>query len=247
MTPDAFVESFNQFRQQSDATQARFELSNEAIWPILNEDTDQTAFDRHYTYHPAWACRVLRRTNPAHHYDFSSTLNFIAMASAWVPITFCDYRPAALQLDGLSMRRENLTKLSFADNSLESVSCMHVLEHIGLGRYGDDLDYDGDLKAVAELRRVVRAGGDLLIVLPLGRTARVQFNAHRIYTWASVLALFQGQFELVESALIPEQTNLGLIYSPDEGLLNAQNLGCGCFGSRSASRPIAYRHGEDII
>ncbi len=235
MTPEAYTEALERFRQQGSSTQQRFELANDAIWPILNEDTPQTAFDRHYIYHPAWACRVLKRTRPALHYDFSSTLNFVAMASAWAPITFCDYRPAPLQLDGLSTRRENLTELSFADHTLESVSCMHVLEHVGLGRYGDALDYDGDLKAVAELTRVVRAGGDLLIVLPLGRTARIQFNAHRIYTWGSVLEMFAGHFDLVESALIPEQPNLGLVYSPDESLLNMQNLACGCFWFRKKS------------
>jgi SAM-dependent methyltransferase len=232
LTPDAFTEALGRFRQQCDATQERFVLTNETIWPILNEDTGQTSFDRHYTYHPAWACRVLRRTNPPLHYDFSSTLNFVAMASAWVPITFCDYRPAPLQLEGLCTRREDLTHLSFPDNSLESVSCMHVLEHIGLGRYGDALDYDGDLKAVAELIRVVRGGGNLLIVLPLGRAARVQFNAHRIYTWEGVLEMFRDQFDLVESALIPEQANLGLVYSPDTALLNEQNYACGCFWFR---------------
>lgn len=235
MTPETYTEAFGRFQQQGGATRQRFELTNEAIWPILNEDTPQTAFDRHYTYHPAWACRVLKRTRPTLHHDFSSTLNFIAMASAWVPITFCDYRPAALQLDGVSLRRENLTQLTFEDDSLESVSCMHVLEHIGLGRYGDELDYDGDLKAVAELTRVVRKGGHLLIVLPLGRTARIQFNAHRIYTWDSVLGMFGSLFDLVESALIPEQPNLGLVYSPDANLLNMQNLGCGCFWFRKKS------------
>ena len=232
MTPDAFTEALARFRQQCGATRERFVLTNDTIWPILNEDTGQTSFDRHYTYHPAWACRVLRRTNPPVHYDFSSTLNFIAMASAWVPITFCDYRPAPLQLEGLCTRREDLTQLSFPDDSLDSVSCMHVLEHIGLGRYGDGLDYDGDLKAVAELIRVVRGGGNLLIVLPLGRTARIQFNAHRIYTWEGVLEMFHDQFDLVESALIPEQPNLGLVYSPDQTLLNEQNYACGCFWFR---------------
>lgn len=229
MTPETYTEALGRFRQQGETTRIRFELANESLWPILNEDTLQTSFDRHYTYHPAWACRVLRRTRPALHHDFSSTLNFIAMASAWVPITFCDYRLAALQLDGLTTRRENLTQLSFPDGSLASVSCMHVLEHIGLGRYGDALDYDGDLRAIAELTRVVRPGGDLLIVLPLGRTARIQFNAHRIYTWSGVLEMFGAHFDLIESALIPEQPDLGLVYSPGADLLDTQNLGCGCF------------------
>jgi hypothetical protein len=220
------------FREQGRATQERFTLSDDETMPMLNEDTRETSFERHYTYHPAWACRVLKRIGPSVHYDFASSLNFVVMASAWVPIIFCDYRPAAVQLEGLTTRREDLCRLSFADNSLESVSCMHVLEHVGLGRYGDHLDYDGDLKAIAELTRVVRPGGHLLIVLPLGRTARIQFNAHRIYTWSSVLGLFQERFDLVESALIPDQTNLGLVYSPDESLLNMQYLACGCFWFR---------------
>lgn len=154
------------------------------------------------------------------------------MASAWVPITFCDYRPAALQLDGVTTRAEDLMRLSYADNSLESVSCMHVIEHIGLGRYGDSLDYDGDLRAVAELTRVVRRNGHLLIVVPLGARARIQFNAHRIYTWQGVLDMFQSNFDLVESALIPEQADSGLVYSPSESLLAGQTYACGCFWFR---------------
>jgi hypothetical protein len=36
---------------------------------------------------------------------------------------------------------------------------MHVVEHIGLGRYGDPIDPDGDLKAISELKRVVQKRG----------------------------------------------------------------------------------------
>jgi hypothetical protein len=59
---------------------------------------------------------------------------------------------------------------------------MHVIEHIGLGRYGEALDPDGDLKAIRELVRVLAAGGNLLVVVPVGRP-RIQFNAHRIYDY----------------------------------------------------------------
>ena len=56
------------------------------------------------------------------------------MVSAFIPVEFYDYRPAELSLSGLEFKHADLTHLPFADNSVESLSCMHVIEHIGLGR-----------------------------------------------------------------------------------------------------------------
>lgn len=232
MTPEELNRGFMELARQEQATRKRFSLTPDDAFPMLNDDTPGSDFERHYIYHLAWACRALRRINPSLHHDFSSSLNFSVMASAWYPFIFCDYRPAAVQLDGLTCRHEDLTRLSYADNSLASVSCMHVLEHIGLGRYGDAIDYDGDLKAIRELKRVMRPGGDLLIVLPVGRAARIQFNGHRIYRWEDILDQFKDDFAVVESALIPEQSSLGLVFSPDENLLNMQGMGCSCFWFR---------------
>jgi SAM-dependent methyltransferase len=109
---------------------------------------------------------------------------------------------------------------------------MHVVEHVGLARYGDPLDYDGDLKAIAELRRVVAPGGQLLFVVPMGGEARIQFNAHRIYTYRQVLSMFPG-FDLVEFSLIPDEGSpLGLVRHAEEELADQQRYGCGCFWLR---------------
>ena len=86
--------------------------------------------------------------------------------------------------------------LPFADRSLESVSCLHVAEHIGLGRYGDELNPEGTRKAAAELQRVLQPGGRLLFSLPVGRP-RLCFNAHRIHSPEQIVAMFP-ELELVE-------------------------------------------------
>jgi SAM-dependent methyltransferase len=88
--------------------------------------------------------------------------------------------------------------LPFADGSLESVSCLHVAEHIGLGRYGDPLDPLGTRNAAAELRRVLAPGGQLLFSLPVGRP-RVESNAHRVHDPLEVRSWF-ADLELVEFA-----------------------------------------------
>jgi SAM-dependent methyltransferase len=223
-----------QFWALAFATQPRFALRWRDRWLCLGDATPHTRFDRHYVFHTAWACRVLAQSKPVLHVDISSSLYFVSNASAFVPIRFFDYRPAGLGLDGLECGQADLTKLSFADDSVISLSCMHVIEHVGLGRYGDPLDYDGDLKAVAELSRVIAPAGQLLFVVPIGGESRIQFNAHRIYTYKQVVGMFPG-FELVEFALIPDDSSpLGLVRGATEALSNEQHYGCGCFWLRKA-------------
>jgi len=227
--PRHFLSQYERLSAQGLATNTRFRLSPDLFYPCLNDATGETAFDRHYVYHPAWAARILRRISPEKHIDISSTLYFCSLLSAFIPVDFYDYRPARLVLSGLRSLPADLLALPFASNSVASLSCMHTLEHIGLGRYGDRLDYDGDIKAAAELDRVLAPGGHLLMVVPVGREDRIFFNAHRIYTKYQVLDLFP-RLKLKEFALIPEdEEDGGLVTDPGEALLNKQVYGCGCF------------------
>ena len=139
--------------------------------PCLRDRTESTGFDRHYVYHTAWAARIVRQVSPARHVDVSSSLFFCGIVSAFVPVDFYDYRPADLRLDGLTSGVGDLMRLPFVDGSVPSLSCMHTVEHIGLGRYGDPLDPSGDSKAIAELKRVLAPGGSLIFVVPVGRLA----------------------------------------------------------------------------
>lgn len=92
---------------------------------------------------------------------------------------------------------------------------MHVIEHIGLGRYGDPLDYDGDMKALFELKRVIAKGGRLLLVLPVGTPARIEFNTHRVYDYKDVYDVMSDVFHL-ESAIIFSHGAQGWVGEPVE-------------------------------
>jgi SAM-dependent methyltransferase len=221
----AFRSEFKRFQQLSARSSPRFCLAWSERQLFLDDRTTGTPFDRHYIYHPAWAARVLARTRPALHVDIASTLHFCAIVSAFVPVTFYDYRPADLRLSDLSSEFADLLALPFPSGSVESLSCMHTVEHVGLGRYGDPIDPNGDLKAIAELKRVLAPGGSLLFVIPVGRP-RILFNAHRIYAYDQIMSYF-ADLELREFALVPDHG--GLVENATEALANAQTYGCGCF------------------
>lgn len=223
-----FESQFERFGAMARDRKPRFELDRDDCLPCLHDRTEGTGFDRHYVYHTAWAARVLARLRPAVHTDVASSLYFAAMASAFVPVNYYEYRPVDLQLPGLSCGTADLLDLPFADGSVASLSCMHVVEHVGLGRYGDPLDPDADLRAMGELRRVLAPGGNLLFVVPVGRP-RVQFNAHRIYSFEQVTTAF-GDLALVEFALVPDRANgAGIIGRATKEQADRQRYGCGCF------------------
>jgi len=206
----------------------RFPLLFTNRMPAIWEKSKQTQFDAHYIYHNAWAIRTVLKIRPVVHFDISSTLYFCSTLSASIPVRFFDYRPAPLTLSGLTGDRCDLMELPFPDGSVDSLSCMHTVEHVGLGRYGDRLDPEGDKRAFSELQRVVAPGGDLLIVVPVG-AQRLCFNAHRIYSHESVLETFEG-FALMEAALVTDDGQFMINPAPEN--FAAQQYGCGCYWFR---------------
>jgi len=204
----------------------RFPLNLKDIYPCVKDKTISTGFDRHYVYHTAWAARKVREINPKFHIDISSSLYFSSIVSAFVPVKFYDYRPPNLELDNLSVEKANILSLPFGDSSVSSLSCMHTVEHICLGRYGDAIDPDGDIKAIRELKRVLAPGGNLLFVVPIGKS-RIEFNAHRVYSYGQIMEYFAG-LNLREFTLIPEK-NGGMIINASLEQAAAEYYGCGCF------------------
>lgn len=228
----SFLGVFRNFK--SLAGSKRFALHWGDRYPCFEDKTKSTDFDRHYIYHTAWAARILAKTRPQEHVDFSSCLYFSTLVSAFIPMRFYDYRPVALALPNLEVGHADLLRLPFPDDSIPSLSCMHVVEHIGLGRYGDPLDPEGDLKAIAELKRVTAEGGDLLFVVPIGHP-KLMFNGHRIYSHEQILSYFSG-LDLVEFTLISEhREGGGLIPNPPPEFVSREQYGCGCFWFRKGA------------
>jgi SAM-dependent methyltransferase len=227
-----YLSAYYAYAHMARKSRQRFTMQIKDIYPCINDQTATTGFDRHYVFHTAWAARVVAAVNPPLHVDISSSLYFSSIVSAFLPVQFYDYRPAELALSGLTTGSADILNLPFADGSIISLSCMHVVEHIGLGRYGDPIDPDGDLKAIEQLKRVVAPGGNLIFVVPIGKTPKIMFNAHRIYCYDQIIQYFSG-CSLKEFALIPDNPSQGgLIRNATSVQADQQNYGCGCFWFR---------------
>ncbi|GAC1424957.1 MAG: hypothetical protein NVS1B13_13750 [Flavisolibacter sp.] len=213
---------FIKFKKQN---KGRIPISYMDAYPCLNDKIQYTPFDQHYIYHPAWGARILSKTQPIEHVDISSILSFSTVISAFIPVKFYDYRPANVYLSNFCSGFADLKSLSFSDNTIPSLSCMHTIEHIGLGRYGDELDAKGDIKAIEELKRVLKVGGNLLFATPVGKP-NIEYNAHRIYSFEQIIAYF-SPLTLEEFSLIPDAG--GIIQNADPKLVAEQKFGCGCF------------------
>jgi len=198
------------------------------LFPCMDDEVASHPIEPHYLYHPAWAIRKLMEYGITEHYDFGSTLVFATMASSISKVTLHDFRPPHIILPGLACKACDLMSLQYEADSLPSISCMHTIEHIGLGRYGDSLNPLGDRIAVSELVRVLKPGGFMFFVVPVGQP-RLQFNAHRIYSLDMVLEMVKP-LVLVEHSLIPDDAvNVGMVDNPSSELILRQNHGCGCF------------------
>lgn len=195
----AFLTSYRRYRSLSK--NENFSLKTSDLYPRLFDDTETTHVDPVYFYQDAWLAKKVFDARPKAHTDVGSHLPTIGIISQFTPTTMVDIRPPEVALPELSFTEGSILTLPFGDGSIPSLSSICVIEHIGLGRYGDALDPFGSEKAFAELVRVLAPNGDFYISVPIDNANRVYFNAHRAFSRAYVLTLADG-LELIEERYI---------------------------------------------
>ena len=193
-----FLRERKEYQTMSGAPRLRAYDDN----PQLFDRTPGSPFDPHYLYQDAWAAREIHERAPGRHVDVGSRITFVAGLAAFVPVTFVDLRPLDADVPNLDSVAGDVLDLPFDDQSVESLSCLHVAEHIGLGRYGDPLNPHGTRDAARELARVLAPGGWLYFGLPIGQP-RTNFNAHRVHDPLDVVAMFP-ELELAGFAAVDD-------------------------------------------
>lgn len=159
----------------------------------------------HYFLQDLFVAKELRKLGANHVYDVGSRLDgYIAHLLAMdIHVTMIDVRPLPFEVEGLTFLQgnaENLTTIT--DESLEVVSSLHAIEHFGLGRYGDPVDYDGWKKGLDSIIKKIKRGGHLFLSVPIGPENVLQFNAHRIFMPSTIIDYVSGRMSIESFAWI---------------------------------------------
>jgi len=215
-----YFKTYRAFKKADMANQ-KFE-----VLPIFFQRREST-FDRHYVYQAYWASSIIKSNsyNLDYHSDVSSNVSYVVQLAAFIPVHFIEYNPPKLELEPITLIQGDLLDLPFENSSVKSMSCMHVLEHIGLGRYGDPIDPLGMQKACLELTRVLAHGGHLLVSFPVGRP-KVVFNAHRVLHPVEIMEYFPG-LKLKTFAMVGDKGGLQVDCQPQQAV--DMNFACGMY------------------
>jgi len=113
----------------------------------------------------------------------------LQLASLGHEVTVLDQRRYPLTHPNLTVRAADLYDpgLRF-DEPFDSIISVSTIEHLGLGRYGDVTQEDGDRAGVDRLWSFLRPGGRLLASVPAGKPA-VQ-RGYRVYNEARLYDVF---------------------------------------------------------
>lgn len=203
-----FINSARRYRILS-AGGADFPLKWRHFYPQMY-DAWSTAgsIPRHYFLQDIWAARRVYTSKVPVHHDLGGRVDgFIGHCLCFCKVAMLDVRAFPREVEGLEFRRADATRMAdIPDGSVASLSCLHTIEHIGLGRYGDPIDPEGHIKAINELVRILARGGTLYVSVPVGRQ-RLEFNAHRVFDPVAFRDLF-GALKLAEFAVIDDEDNL---------------------------------------
>jgi hypothetical protein len=207
--------------------QDAFKITLQNLHPCLDDRYDSAgSTSGDYFHQDLWVARQIFAANPREHWDIGSRIDgFISHLLTFRAVNVIDIRPLESKVSGLTFHQGNITALTLPDQAIESLSCLHTMEHIGLGRYGDPIDPLGCFKGMIELQRVLKPGGKLYFSVPIGRE-RVEFNAHRIFDPLTILSAFSA-LKLVDFVAVNGAGDFVDRVQPED--FRAVHYACGIF------------------
>jgi SAM-dependent methyltransferase len=234
---DLFRGSFFYFK---DLLKLKFQKKNNSDfsfgipYPILGERfSDAGTMSGHYFHQDFLIAQRIYENKPLKHVDVGSRIDgFVAHVAVFRKIELFDIRFQKSTIDNIIFRQADLMSLS---NDLidycDSISSLHAIEHFGLGRYGDSVDYYGHLKGINNLYKILKKGGKFYFSVPIGKQ-RIEFNAHRVFGLEYLLKIFRNKFKIDYFSYVDDDGSLHKnVKFNDKNIKNSYNCdyGCGIF------------------
>jgi hypothetical protein len=145
-------------------------------------EDDAGATRSEYFWQDLLVARKIFAANPKKHVDIGSRVDgFVAHVASFREIEVFDIRPIATQIPGVTFKQADIMKpVEGMTGYCDSLSCLHALEHFGLGRYGDTINPLGYELGMQNIAKILQQGGLFYLSVPIG-IERVEFNARRIF------------------------------------------------------------------
>ena len=225
------IKDYYDFKRQS-LNKDLFDFS--FSFPILSDFYDNAGSSGgHYFYQDLYVAQRIFVRKPENHIDIGSRIDgFVTKVASYRKIKVYDIRHLELKIENIDFVQKDITVDDDELNGIcDSISCLHALEHFGLGRYGDKIDYFGYLKGFKSISKMLKKNGIMYLSLPIGKQ-RIEFNAQRVFSISYVLKLIDEEFKLMNFSYVDD---FGDFYKSVE--INKHNIennfncnfGCGIF------------------
>ena len=224
----AYYRDYFLYKRLNNKLKSPFEIKFSDTYPFYYDRYEEAGgVMQHYFHQDIWAANRIYNSGIKKHYDIGSRLDgFISHCLVFCKVVMLDIRSLNVNIPNLEFIQADCTDMkNIKSGSISSISSLHAIEHFGLGRYGDPIDSLGYKKAINEMKRVVKKGGNIYFSVPIGKQ-RLEFNAHRVFSPLYVLELFRG-FKLVEFSVIDDKNNF-IEFSDPKKFVNSK-FSCGLF------------------
>lgn len=143
-----------------------------------------------YFWQDLLVARKIFAARPQRHVDVGSRVDgFVAHVASFREIEVFDVRPISSEIPGVKFSQADLMRPATGMNGYcDSLSCLHALEHFGLGRYGDPVDPQGFERGFANLAALLKNDGTFYLSVPVG-VGRVEFNGQRVLEPQAIMRL----------------------------------------------------------
>jgi len=203
-------------------------------YPCLLDRTEKGGeISGHYFHQDYLIAKRIFEKNPHKHVDIGSRIDgFIAHVATFRKVEVFDIRNICSPIDNIVFNQLDLTgDVSRYYHYTDSLSSLHVIEHIGLGRYGDNIDINGHIRALDNIYKILKKDGICYISTPIG-PQRIEFDAHRVFSMEYLLNLFKDKFKLLSFSFVDDKGDLYINVDLNEK--NVENnfgctYGCGIF------------------
>jgi hypothetical protein len=192
-----FIKCFLKYKNFANGNQIN------SIFPVFGEHKEKSsAIIKHYFNQDLLVASYIYKNNPKKHVDVGSRVDgFVAHVATFRKIEVFDIRDNNFQFKNIIFKRKDISKIDKSlTNYCDSLSCLHTLEHFGLGRYGDQLDPNGHIKGFWNLIKILKTDGMLYISFPISDKNVTYFNSERsfnpkeILKWSNDLRLVKFDF-----------------------------------------------------